>query len=212
MSLFALDPFENLLPFDGDVNYFGSLFTRGQCKQLYHTLFNEIHWESDQVQINGKMIQTKRQVSWHGDSNQIYRYSGSIKHAKKWTDTLLELKAIVEAKTGESFNSCLLNYYADGEHQMAWHSDNEQELGSTPVIASLSLGATRKFSFKHKQNKHTCSIELEDGGLMIMKGDTQQHWLHSLPADVKCRDGRINLTFRVIDHAKYNNYQTRLHE
>jgi len=198
MNLFEHNPADNLLPFDGDVRYYGQVLAHSDCIDYFDQLLSATSWQHDQILINGKIIHTKRQIAWHADAPIKYHYSGSTKHAQPWTPTLLKLKDIVEEQTNHTFNSCLLNFYQSGEQAMAWHSDNETELGKQPTIASLSLGAIRKFSFKHKLSKHTCSIELEPGGLLVMKGETQRHWLHSLPATTQCHSPRINLTFRVV--------------
>ncbi|MCJ8312645.1 MAG: alpha-ketoglutarate-dependent dioxygenase AlkB [Saccharospirillaceae bacterium] len=198
MSLFEHDVNENLLPFDGDVNYFGEVLTFEQTQYFFEALLNNIDWQHDEVLINGKLIRTQRKVSWHSGQSSTYQYSGSTKLAKPWTTELLKLKTIVEKQTGEIFNSCLLNLYETGNQGMGYHSDNETQLGVKPIIASLSLGATRKFVFKHKQTKHTCGLDLSSGSLLVMKGDTQDHWQHSLPITAKCHSARINLTFRVI--------------
>ena len=116
----------------------------------------------------------------------------------KWTPELLSLKEIIELKTGEKFNSCLLNLYHNGNEGMGWHSDNEKELGEHPVIASLSLGAARKFLLKHNQTKQKIAIILESGSLLLMKGETQEKWIHSLPKTKIIQKPRINLTFRFI--------------
>jgi alkylated DNA repair dioxygenase AlkB len=121
-----------------------------------------------------------------------------VKKALPWTKELLELKKLVEKETGESFNSCLLNLYHDGTEGMAWHSDAEKDLKKNGAIASLSFGAERKFSFKHKLTKELVSLVLEHGSLLVMKDTTQSHWLHRLPPSAKHNKSRINLTFRTI--------------
>ena len=198
MNLFDTDPEFNILPFDGLVNYFGAVLSETQQRHYFKTLLNHINWQHDQVQINGKIITTQRKVAWYGNKNYSYHYSGTTKKANLWTQELLELKAIIEVKTNQTFNSCLLNLYEDGQQGMSWHSDDETVLGEQTNIASLSLGEQRKFSFKHKTQRHTCSIELEAGSLLLMQGDTQLHWLHSLPLNLKSKAPRINLTFRTI--------------
>ena len=152
--------------------------------------------KNDEVVIYGKHIVTDRKIAWYGDEPYNYTYSNTTKQAHLWTRELLQLKQVVEESTDTVFNSCLLNLYHNGAEGMSWHSDNEEALGKNAVIASLSLGAQRKFSFKHKQNKKTVSLELEDGSLLLMKGETQQHWQHSLPKTTKVHEPRINLTFR----------------
>jgi len=146
----------------------------------------------------GKHFITKRMVAWYGDAGYAYTYSNTTKQALPWTADLLQLKAIVEQHSNTRFNSCLLNLYHDGNEGMAWHSDDEKALGKNTIIASLSLGAERKFAFKHKQTKLTTSVVLQSGSLLVMKGSTQTHWLHALPKTTKVIRPRINLTFRTI--------------
>lgn len=198
MDLFEFDNSLNLLPYDGIVNYFGSIFSSKETQEYYKALLNEIEWKNDEVIIYGKHIITKRRAAWYGDENYHYSYSNTTKYALSWTKELLTLKVIVENKTGVAFNSCLLNLYHNGSEGMTWHSDDEAILNSEVGIASLSFGETRKFSFKHKGTKEIVSLQLESGSLLIMKGATQQHWLHALPKTVKATEPRINLTFRVV--------------
>ncbi|WP_109829750.1 alpha-ketoglutarate-dependent dioxygenase AlkB family protein [Reichenbachiella versicolor] len=199
MDLFETSENENILPFDGEVKYYGSILNIEKARYYYDRLFEGIQWECDKAIIFGKLIYTKRKVAWYGDKPFSYTYSKTTKSALPWTKDLLELKALVQEKTGESFNSCLLNLYHDGEEGMAWHSDGEKDLKKNGAIASLSFGAERKFSFKHKESKQTVSVHLEKGSLLVMKGETQTHWLHRLPPTKKVRTPRINLTFRTID-------------
>ncbi len=146
----------------------------------------------------GKEIITKRKVAWYADQPFQYAYSGSTKIALSWTDELQQLKRLVEDITSEAYNSALLNLYHSGEEGMGWHSDNEPELEATASIASLSLGATRKFSFKHQSTKNTVSLFLEQGSLLLMQPPTQRYWMHCLPKSKKVNEVRINITFRMI--------------
>ncbi len=184
---------------DGDVNYYGEITSQIESDFYFTTLFTEIDWRYDQAVILGKHIETKRKVAWYADKPFSYTYSNTTKYALPWTKTLQALKVLVENKTGEKYNSCLLNLYHDGSEGMAWHSDGEQDLKKNGAIASLSFGAMRKFAFKHKQSKQVVSLNLKAGSLLVMKGDTQQYWLHRLPPTKKVRDARINLTFRSIN-------------
>jgi alkylated DNA repair dioxygenase AlkB len=197
MDLFS-NELTNLLPKDGVVNYYGKLFSTEEANCFFNTMLNTVEWENDQAIIYGKLITTKRKVAWYGDANFGYTYSAMTKNAIPWTKELLDLKAIVEGKIGEQFNSCLLNLYHNGEEGMAWHSDAEKDLKKNGVISSLSFGAERKFLFRHKQTKETVSIILEHGSLLVMKDVTQSHWLHSLPPAKRITKPRINLTFRTI--------------
>jgi len=201
MKLFDIevDSSKNLLPKDGTVNYYGKLFSEQEANYYLDSLFNSIKWKNDEAVIYGKLIITKRKVAWYGDKDFEYTYSNTTKTALPWTKELLELKAIIELKTGETFNSCLLNLYHNGDEGMAWHSDAEKDLKKNGAIASLSFGAERKFSFKHKQDKATIvSLTLEHGSLLVMKDITQTNWLHRLPPTKKVSKPRVNLTFRTI--------------
>lgn len=196
---YEIDGSKNLLPKDGIVNYYGKLLTNQEANRYFDCLINTIEWKNDQAIIYGKLIITKRKVAWYGDTDFEYTYSNTTKRALPWTTELLKLKALVEEKTGEKFNSCLLNLYHNGNEGMAWHSDAEKDLKKNGAIGSLSLGAERKFAFKHKETKETISLILEHGSLLVMKDTTQSHWLHRLPPTKRIDKPRINLTFRTID-------------
>lgn len=186
----------NILPQDGIALYYEKIVNDEEIKGLYDALLNNIHWENERVIMFGKEIVTKRKVAFFSDPSISYRYASKTKIGLPWTSTLLIIKNIVESITKESYNACLLNLYHNGEESMGWHSDNEKEIIANSSIASLSLGANRKFSFKHKVSKETVSIELEDGSLLEMKGSIQAHWWHALLKSKKVTAARINLTFR----------------
>ncbi|KQC01116.1 alpha-ketoglutarate-dependent dioxygenase AlkB [Pedobacter sp. Hv1] len=188
----------NLLPKDGTVNYYGKIMSYQQAAAYYNCLLNDIEWKNDEAIIFGKHILTKRKVAWYGDNPFEYTYSNVTKQALIWTKELLELKNLAEEKSGEHFNSCLLNLYHNGDEGMAWHSDAEKDLKKNGAIASLSFGAERKFSFKHKTTEESISLTLENGSLLIMKDTTQTNWLHRLPPTKTIQKPRINLTFRSI--------------
>lgn len=200
MDLFsdAYGPEHNYLPCDGEVNYFGPVMSLQHAEQYFQQLWQEINWQADQAIIFGRAIQTKRKVAWYADHPFQYTYSNVTKTAEPWTETLLVLKTLVEQLSGEQFNSCLLNLYHSGEEGMAWHSDAERDLKQNACIASLSLGAQRKFAFKHKRSQEKVEFDLVSGSLLLMKAETQTHWLHRLPPTKKVTEPRINLTFRVI--------------
>ena len=200
MDLFnsGFDANTNLLPNDGIVNYYGKVFSVKEANHYLECMLNTIEWKNDEAIMFGKRIITKRKVAWYGDINFEYTYSNTTKLAMPWTRELLEIKAVTEKHTGEQFNSCLLNLYHSGNEGMAWHSDAEKDLKQNGAIGSLSFGAERKFSFKHKQTKETVSIVLEHGSLLVMKGTTQNNWLHRLPPTKQIIKPRVNLTFRTI--------------
>jgi len=200
MQLFnnLVDPDKNLLPFDGTVNYYGPIMDEATSNQYLHNLLEKISWQHDTAIIFGRHITTKRKVAWYGNEAYDYTYSKTTRKALEWTPDLVKLKSLVEKKTDEQFNSCLLNLYHSGEEGMAWHCDEERELKKNGAIASLSFGAERKFALKHKENKEKVSLMLEHGSLLVMKGTTQTHWLHCLPKTKKVTMPRVNLTFRTI--------------
>jgi alkylated DNA repair dioxygenase AlkB len=198
IRLFHEDDVSNLLPNDGTVNYYGKILNSKEANQNFDLLMKNILWQNDEVIIFGKRIITKRKAAWYGDSDYLYTYSNSTKQALPWTEELSWLRQIVEELVGAKFNSCLLNLYHDGKEGMGWHSDDEKSLGKNNTIASLSLGAERKFLFKHKQTKQIVSLVLENGSLLVMKEATQSNWLHSLPKSKNIIHSRINLTFRTI--------------
>ena len=197
MDLFS-NANDNLLPFDGYVNYYSSVLDNESCKNYFDVLLDSIAWKNDEVIMFGKRIITKRKTAWYALQNYTYTYSNVTKIGLPFTKELLELKNIAEQFSNTTFNSCLLNLYHNGNEGMAWHSDDEVELGKNNTIASISLGATRPFYFKHKKQLNKIAITLENGSLLVMKETTQANWLHSLPITKKVQTPRINLTFRTI--------------
>jgi alkylated DNA repair dioxygenase AlkB len=188
-----------LLPRDGTVHAFGPLLPESEATAAFSDLLTELPWQHDEVRLFGKRIVTDRKVSWHGDIPFSYTYSGIQRTAQPWTPTLAALKARIEAATSTTYNSCLANLYHHGGEGMAWHSDDESMLAYHAPIASLSLGAARRFDFKHKTDPTLrVSIHLDHGHLLLMRDETQTHWLHALPKTKKVLTPRINLTFRTI--------------
>ena len=196
MSLFPNEPAQNLLPFDGELYYFGHIFPIAEANHWQQILTQKIAWKNDELLMFGKKIITNRKVALYADNTTTYTYSKQTKQALAWTPELLQLKRIIETKTAQTFNMCLLNLYHHGKESMGWHSDNESELQTNGSIASLSFGAERKFMFKHKESKKIITLNLEHGSLLLMQGSIQQHWLHQLPPMAKVEAPRINLTFR----------------
>ena len=200
-DLFAPKPTNNLLPYDGQVNDLGIVID--YPSPLFYNLVTELPWQEDIVTLFGKTHVTTRQIVWMGDSYIDYQYSGHTRQTIPWTDTVFHVKQHVEQQLlilgiDVNFNSCLLNYYPSGEDGMGYHADDERELGEQPVIASLSLGATRKFVFKHKKTQDKVELYLESGQLIVMHGETQNFWKHSITKTKKVTTGRISLTFRQI--------------
>lgn len=198
MNLFQT-PNSNLLPFDGEVFYFSSVFSKEEGDNLLQELDNTINWQHDEIILFGKRIITERKVAWYGENLLEYTYSKVTKTAIPWTKDLLYIKHKIENVTGETYNSCLLNRYQNGNQGMSWHSDDEIMLKKNASIASVSFGVGRIFKFKHKKVKTTLNLFLEHGSLLDMRENTQLNWLHALPKSKKVQGLRINLTFRKIN-------------
>lgn len=198
MTLPSLHLLKNHLPHDGTVNYVRDFYDDKKSQFFYQQLSDNIAWKHEELNMFGKKIMTQRQVAFYGDSDKSYTYSNKEKIALPWTEELKTIKTDLESKLNIEFNSCLLNLYHDGSEGMGWHTDDEKELEENGVIASLSFGAVRKFSFKHKVTKEKVDFSLQAGSLLLMRGETQKHWLHQLPKTKKVHQARINLTFRNI--------------
>lgn len=197
----ALDlfgPTLNLLPEDGELYDHGRVYGADEAAALFASLLRDVPWRPDELVIAGKPVVTARQVAWFGDGERVYHYSGATKVSLPWTPLLTSVKARVEAAVGSSFNACLLNLYRSGSEGMSWHSDDEVSLGRLPTIASLSLGAVRRFDLRHKGTGRKVSVFLDDGQLIVMAGTTQRCWQHALPKSAKVPAARISLTFRTI--------------
>ena len=165
--------------------------------ELRQRLVDELYWQQTPIRIYGREVMQPRLTAWYGDA--AYRYSGVTHEPMPWHPLLSDIKAMVEQYSASTFNSVLCNYYRSGQDSMGWHSDNEPELGSEPVIASLSFGVARRFVLQHKKDKSLqwqCS--LGEGDLLLMRGATQRFYRHCVPKTAKTTDLRINLTFRRI--------------
>ncbi len=198
MDLFDTKFLSNKLPFDGEVYYYGPLLSANEAQQYMQEFLEHVAWQNDTVQLFGKHLVLDRKVALYADQKVSYTYANIKRDAMPWTTSLLQLKELVEEKTGATFNSCLLNLYPTGKEGMGWHTDAEKEMKKDGAIASLSFGAERNFVFKHKERKQKVSFLLEKGSLLVMQGKTQQYWLHSLPKTTKVQTPRINLTFRTL--------------
>ncbi len=166
----------------------------------FRILRSEINWRQDKFKIFGKVIEVPRLTAWYGDVGIKYSYSGLNLIANGWHPTIEMIKIQIEKHFQFSFNSVLINYYRDNNDSMGWHSDDEKELGSSPIIAIVSFGETRKLQFKHKFNKEIkpMGLDLNNGSLLIMQGDSQHNWIHQIPKSKKVIGERISLTFRKI--------------
>lgn len=202
-SLFDnLDTFKytgnNILPKDGEVLFFPNYFSKADSDRLFKSLIDNILWQQDQIRIFGKMIDLPRLTAWYGEKDLSYTYSGISMKSNLWTPDLLEIKKHIEKEAKVNFTGVLLNLYRDGKDSVAWHSDDEKELGINPVIGSVSFGASRTFKFRHLQDKIVKKIELTHGSFVLMQKETQHKWEHEIPKTSKRLTPRINLTFRVI--------------
>jgi len=180
---------------DGNIYLHHDAFTPSECASFMGRLGSETPWRQEHLTLFGRKVLTPRLSSWHGDV--AYTYSGLTMEPAPWTQTLTQIRTRAKQISKAKFNSVLLNLYRDGKDSMSWHSDDEVELGKNPVIASLSLGATRRFRLRHRQDKtRTIGLDLKNGSLLVMAGSTQHHWQHAVPKTAKPIGPRINLTFR----------------
>ena len=185
---------------DGEILFMRNFLSATEAKNYFDLLQNNINWKQEEVNFYGKTYSVPRKTAWYGYEGFNYSYSGINCLPEIWTKELLEIKFQIEKFiTGEDFTSVLLNLYNDGNDKMGWHADNEKELGENPTIASVSLGETRRFDIKHRQNPDlNFKFGLTSGSLLIMRGALQHHWVHQIPAQKKVKNPRINLTFRTI--------------
>ena len=167
-------------------------------EKLESIKFKNILWQHDKINMYGKEIYVPRYSAWYADENKSYTYSGTTFKPKKWNKGLLYITERIENTLNLSFNSVLMNWYRDGEDWMGWHADDEKELGTNPIIASVNFGEERDFLIKSNETNEKITIPLKHGTLLIMSGKLQHHWKHSVPKRKKRKNARFNLTFRTI--------------
>jgi len=167
-----------------------------ECERLLRYFLEEHCWPDNHYRYAGRLFVLPRLQTWHADAGACYSYSNNLLVTRPWNNILSQIRADVEATINQAFNSVLVNYYRNGEDHVGWHADDEPELSESPCIASLSLGAERVFSFKHKQTLETDTLSLPAGSLLIMQSEFQRNWLHRVPPNPKIDHARINLTFR----------------
>lgn len=190
---------KNLIPYHGEAYFFPGFFEDKEAGALMESLQNEVHWRQEPIKIFGKELLQPRLTAWFSNAGINYSYSGITMASEPWNESLIIIKNKVEAVAGVAFTGALLNLYRDGKDSMGWHRDNERELGTNPVIASLSFGTARKFQFRNYESKEDLiSIDLTHGSLLLMKGETQHFWEHRVPKMNALAGSRINITFRVI--------------
>ena len=189
---------QELLPFDGSALLIPQFLAPEQTSLLFDQIMNETPWENPEMVMFGKKYPQAGFSTWFTNSGVSYAYSGITRKPHQMTPTLDRVLGLCAQASGSSYNSVLVNLYRDGNDSVSWHSDNEEINGSEPVIASVSLGATRRFDLRHKESGETVRVDLEDGSLLVMSGLSQHCWVHQI-AKTKTKVGpRINLTFRQV--------------
>jgi alkylated DNA repair dioxygenase AlkB len=183
---------------DANLKYYPNFIPPAEATTIMQALQQSLDWRQEQITLYGKTFNVPRLQAWYGDKNAHYQYSNLSMHPMPWSPILLELKQKCENASNSRFNSVLANLYRDGQDGMGRHADNEPELGQQPVIASLSFGEERNLDFYHNATKDKVRLPLHDGSLLIMSGDTQKHWQHSVAKTKKTLTARINITFRYI--------------
>ncbi|MBP7611124.1 MAG: alpha-ketoglutarate-dependent dioxygenase AlkB [Steroidobacteraceae bacterium] len=196
LPLLSTEPLRLDLP-DADVRLWRPAFQPAEADELLALLRLRIDWQQEDIVIFGERRRVPRLVAWHGDPGTAYTYSGTVHEPLPWTPELQRIRLRVEELTAHRYNSALLNLYRDGNDGMGWHADDEPELGREPVIASVSLGATRRFKLRHRRSRTGAgALDLAHGDLLLMAGQTQHQYLHAVPKTATPVEARVNLTFR----------------
>lgn len=184
---------------DANILLYPEYINSSTADQLFTQLRQQASWQQPEIKLFGNQLLLPRLVAWYSDAGVSYSYSKITHRSNAWLPSLLSLKNNLKALLGTVFNSVLLNYYRNERDSISWHSDDELELGSNPVIASISLGQERQFQMKHKVlHDLKYSLPLPHGSLLVMSAETQRHWLHQIPKEKQPSLPRINLTFRAI--------------
>ena len=184
---------------DAEVIYFPHFFDCLDSDAFFASLYHDVVWQHDAITVFGKTHMQPRLTAFYAQNDKPYRYSGIRMMPHEFNEPLSQIKCKVEELAETSFTCCLLNLYRNGQDSMGWHADDEPELGSNPIIASVSFGASRSFHFRHRHHPALKQkLLLEHGSVLLMRGATQHHWQHHIPKTRNKIDARINLTFRVI--------------
>lgn len=181
---------------NGNLQMIDDFINGAEAALLMGRLRDEVPWSQHRIRLFGRWIDSPRLSCWMGDV--AYRYSGVTFEPLPWTATVRELNQRIEVRIGRRFNSVLANLYRDGHDSMGWHSDDEPELGREPLIASLSLGTTRRFLLRRRDRSERLALDLPAGSLLLMSGTSQRDWQHALPKTRRAVSERINLTFRQV--------------
>jgi alkylated DNA repair dioxygenase AlkB len=183
---------------DGNLSYDAGFYNKKEADKLYEILMSELALRQNDIVIFGKEYKTPRLEGFYSKNGERYGYSGRRMESIPFSPVLKTICNKIESKTSQKFNSVLINLYRDGQDSNGWHSDDENELGNNPFIASLSLGEARKIQFKHKSKGYKMEEILTHGSLMLMSGSLQTFWKHQIPKTKKKKEARLNLTFRNI--------------
>jgi len=183
---------------NGEYTYQPSFFNLALSDRFFQDFRKNILWRQESMNMYGKKVSFPRLTSWYGDNDKPYTFSGITLSPSPWTQSLVEIKNMIQEFSKAQFNSVLLNLYRHGNDSISWHTDAEPELGKNPIIASVTFGASRTFQLRHKHTKEQIELELTHGSLLIMQGELQHYWQHQIPKTKKIIGERINLTFRNI--------------
>ena len=187
-----------ILPYDHSAVFYSDFLPSEEADEMFRLLLSTTPWEEQSLTMFGKQVLEPRLSVWVSDGVP-YTYSRSTRHPALWTQPLSDIRQKCENVTGARFNGVLANCYRDGHDHMGWHADDEPANGPEPVIASVSLGATRRFDFRHNDTRETISVDLTHGSLLLMSGQSQHRWKHRIAKTSKVLEPRINLTFRYVD-------------
>ena len=189
---------QQFLPFDGTATLFKDFLSADFAAQAFNQIKTENDWEQPEITIFGNTVLEPRLSTWHNELGEGYKYSGVMRRAQPFSEILSDIRNRCAEVTNATFNSALVNFYRNGQDGVGWHSDNEACNGPEPTIASVSLGATRRFDMRHRKTGETIKIQLESGSLLVMAGKSQHCWVHQVAKTKRVNEPRINLTFRCV--------------
>lgn len=196
-ELFA-EASRELLPFDQSAVLHLDVWSPEESADLHTRLTRDLRWHQPRIFVHGRTVDQPRLTAWYGDPGRAYSYSGIHLEPHEWTEDLSAVRTVCERLAGCTFNSVLANLYRDGKDSVAWHADNEPELGNEPIIASVSFGAVRRFDLRHRETGTTVKTDLPSGSVVVMSGLSQSRWVHQVPKTARQVGSRVNLTFRTI--------------
>ena len=187
---------QQFLPFDGTATLYEDFLDFEFALRAFNQIRDESDWEQPEITIFGNTVLEPRLSTWHNELGEGYKYSGVMRRAQPFSEILSDIRNRCAEVTNTQFNSALVNFYRNGQDGVGWHSDNEACNGPEPTIASVSLGATRRFDLRHRKTGETIKIQLRSGSLLVMAGKSQQCWVHQVAKTKRIHEPRINLTFR----------------